>query len=238
MSSTVLIADASIPFSVSLAGALRGKAASVAILSSAAQEGSTLELAWNRPSPLSARTVILDAKNRFGALDCAVLAFDSASIPQECRAGDSSSITRLFDEYVRGNALLVSEITACFRRQKKGLFCFILLNRDRAIQSSSPVSLQSAPSAMQSQGQVKPAGISPDIACAMAESAFVTMAEEISSAFAATPDAGIQCVLAKVDPEDEASGLDWLVPQIDNPASRKENRWVKPGAKGLFAKFS
>lgn len=231
MSSTVLIADASIPFSVSLAGALRGKDASVAILSSTVPEGSTLDLAWNRPSPLSARTAVLDAKNRFSALDCAVLAFDTASIPADCKTGDSAAITRLFDEYVRGSALMASELASAFRRQKKGLFCFALVNRERAVPPS-----QSSPSATQAKDRTE--GLSSDIACAMAESAFVKMAEEISAACAASPDAGIQCVLAKVDPEDETASIDWLVAQIDNPASRKENRWVKPGAKGLFAKFS
>jgi hypothetical protein len=228
MSSTVLIADASIPFSVSLAGALRGKDASIAILSSTVQEGSTLDLAWNRPSPLSARTVALDAKNRFGTLDCAVLSFDPASIPLDCKTGDSAAITHLFDEYVRGNALMASEIASLFRKQKKGLFCFVLVNRERAVLSPAAVP----------QEKPQPEGLSPDIFCAMAESAFVKMAEEISSACAASPDGGIQCALAKVEPEDETAALDWLVAQIDNPASRKENRWVKPGAKGLFAKFS
>lgn len=238
MSSTVLIADASIPFAVSLAGALRGKDASVAILASAVQEGSTLDLFWNRPSPLSARTVMLDAKNRFDSLDCAVLAFDVASIPASCREGDSASITHLFDEYVRGYALLISEIVVAFRRQKKGLLCFVLVNRESATggQSSSVLSSSAAGPA---QSAIQATGLSPDIACAMAESAFVKLAEELSSSFAAAPADGIQCLLAKVDPADEATALDWLASQIVNPsASRKENRWVKPGAKGFFAKLS
>lgn len=238
MSSTVLIADSSIPFAVSLAGALRGKDASVAILSSAVQEGSTLDLFWNRPSPLSARTVMLDAKNRFDLLDCAVLAFDVASIPPSCKEGDSASITRLFDEYVRGHALLVSEIAAAFRRQKKGLFCFALVNRERPAggQSASTLAPSSAGSALSA---AQTPALSPDITCAMAESAFIKLAEELSSSFAASPADGIQCLLAKVDPTDEATALDWLAAQIVNPsASRKENRWVKPGAKGFFAKLS
>lgn len=213
MSINVLIADSSIPFSASLAEALRGKGASVAVLSGA-ESDNPADIPWNRPSPLSSRTVLLDVKNRFVNLDCAVIGFDPASLPQSLDVTDQTAIVRVADEFIRGNLLLVSALADLFRRQGKGVLCFALM------------------------GLADGTSAGRGIPVSVAESAFIRLAEETALTFVSSSVDGVQPLLVRLDPAESAAGLDWLVSRILNPApARKDARWVKAGARSIFGKL-
>lgn len=119
MSSSILVADVTSPFAGSLVGAMNGqdlRAIPVSGLHQAERQDSGFPgILWNRPSSLSARTVVLDALNRSPRLDGAVLSFELAS---------GLDPVRVCDEYIRGFMLLASELAGCFARQRSGFLVF------------------------------------------------------------------------------------------------------------------
>jgi hypothetical protein len=215
MSMSVLIADSSIPFAVSLAESLRGKKASVGLLSpydSGNPVAESVSFVWNRPSPLSARTVTLEMKNAFSSLDGAVLLFDASSIAYDSSAQDSTSAVRCVDEYVRGFMLLSLEIVRCFREQRKGTLAF----------------------AVRSAAALNPAL---SLSAAVAEGAFIRLADETALSCGRSED-GFQTLLVKLDPSGDAENVEWLSQQLfSTPQPRGQGRWIKAGSRGLFGKF-
>lgn len=224
MSSSILIADASCPVAVSLSESLRAKGAAVGLLSGLtplAESG----LTWNRSSPLSARTVVLGMKNAFGPFDRAVLAFDAQSFSASASPDDATAPVRCVDEYARGYLLLALEIAKAFKERRSGLLAFAL--------KPSP-----------------PQAVGANIPLAVAEGAFIRLAEEIAASFAAfratgaersrspaAPD-GPHALLARFESADDAESVSWLTEQLLAPMpQRLSARWVKAGARGLFGKF-
>ena len=224
MSSCALISDSSIPFAVSLTGFLRsspkGQDFGFSLLSEPAADTATASpsslIPWNRSSPLSARTVILEMKNAYSSFDRALLIFDTSTFFEILPDMDASSAIRCADEYIRGYLLLVAEIVKYFRQQKTGFILF-------AVRSSpSPEAKVSIP-------------------IAVAESAFLRLAEETASSFASSSlqgDAGLQALLVKLDPSEDTENIDWLSLQLTgSPPSRTQVRWIKAGSRGLFGKL-
>jgi len=209
---SVVIADKDLPLAVDLAGALRGRGIQTAILASPGQGSpSPMEIPWNRSSPLSARTVFVDAQNRNEPVGQLVLVFDTASLSGSLPHTDQSSEMRMVDDHVRSYLLLSQAAAARFRERDGGRIVFVLRG---GIQAGSHV----------------PA--------ALAEGAFSRLAEETAASFAASGNSGLQTLLVRMEAEDGAESLAWLVSQIENPSpSRGPSRWVKAGARGLFGRF-
>lgn len=236
MNQTVLVGDNYSPFACDLSVSLRSRGAAVFLLVSPEQgtvikEENTLKekdssdltkgvLVWNKPSPLSARTISLALKNRCEKEFQAVFVLDGPELIRTILAKEkasSSNVTvvadsaSLIDEYIRGLYLLVSEIASVFRQRGAGRFVFIL----KPLESSSGT-----------------------LVSALIESAFVRLAEEIAKDFASVGIPALQTMLIKIeDPENEEI-LAWTIDRILAYGSEKTGtRWIKAGSKGLFGKF-
>jgi len=230
MSMSVLIADKSVPFAVSLAGALRSRDASVALLSDASSEesaavssdsASLVDVPWNRASVLSARTVPIRIKNCFTSLDQAVLVFDTPLLEDSFSPEDPLSPVRVADEYVRGYMLLVRELCALFTAREQGRLVFVL--RDR---QTRDVPTDRAPG--------RPA----NMPVSVAEAAFVRLAEETASSLATLKIPSVQSLLVRIESADDTANLVWLEDQLVAPiGNRPQGRWIKAGSRGLFGKF-
>lgn len=223
-----MIADKSVPFAVSLAGALRSRDVSVALVSDASGEESAsapsdsaglADIPWNRPSTLSARTIPLAVKNRFGSLDQAVVVFDTPLLEAAFPPDDSLTPVRVADEYIRGYMLLVRELSALFAAQGKGRYIFALRVRDSTAERSAP----------------PPA----NLPVSVAESAFIRLAEETALSCGTSKDSAVQSLLVRMDNQDDSGNLLWLTEQLLTPAGNRSQavRWVKAGTRGLFGKF-
>jgi hypothetical protein len=224
MSSCALISDSSIPFAVSLTGFLASSSRtpdfgfgllSEPVLDTPSSLPST-SIPWNRSSTLSARTAILEMKNKYSSFDRALLIFDTPAFSGLFPDMEASSAIRCTDEYIRGYLLLVTELVKHFRRQKTGFMLFAVRG------SSSPEAKVNLP-------------------VAVAESAFMRLAEETASSFvngALSGDTGFQVLLVKLDPADDTENIDWLSLQLTGtPPARTQVRWVKAGSRGLFGKL-
>jgi len=222
MSSCTLISDSTIPFAVSLTGHLQGSPKredfSFGLLTEPAVDSGlalpSTAIPWNRSSTLSARTVLLDMKNKFSSFDRALLIFDTVTFSEIIPDMEASSSIRCTDEYVRGYLLLVAELVRYFRQQKKGFLVF-------AVRSSTLIDAKVS------------------IPVAVAESAFMRLAEETASSLASTSeDTGLQALLVKLDPAEDNGNLDWLSIQLTAPLpARTQVRWVKAGSRSLFGKL-
>ncbi len=213
MSLRALISDATVPVAVSLAGALRAQESEVAILSRL-DGASPLDIPWNRPSALSARTAILTAKNRFGVLDAGVVVFDSAAIPTDCLDGSPGGWCRFSDEYVRGYLLLAAEMSAALADARRGTLCFTLVERSVEVSGARPTER---------------------IGRAVAEAAFVQLAEETARSVLGS---GVSPLLVRFNPSEESEGLPWLAAAVaDSTSVRKDVRWVKSGSRGIFGRL-
>ena len=224
MSMSVLIADKSVPFAVSLAGALRSRAASVALLSDASSEesaavssdsASLVDVPWNRASVLSARTVPVRIKNCFASLDQAVLVFDTPLLEDSFSPEDPLSPVRVADEYVRGYMLLVRELCALFTAREQGRLVFVL--RDR---QTRDVPTDRAP------------GRPSNMPVSVAEAAFVRLAEETASSLATLKIPSVQSLLVRIESADDTANLVWLEDQLVAPiGNRPQGRWIKAGSR-------
>ncbi len=86
---------------------------------------SPLLLAWNRRSPVSARTVLLGALNATGSLDEAIILeppWTGAGLPLHETA--SAAIERAFDD-AKGPAFLAREVIQYFRGRGTGVLGFV-----------------------------------------------------------------------------------------------------------------
>jgi len=148
MSMSVLISDKSVPFASVLAGSLRARNASVALLCGIPEDtvpgrkesvdpSALCEIPWNRSSDLSARTVLLEIRNCFGPLDQAVLVFDLPVFAERLTA--TAGHAAVIDEYIKGYLLLALEIVSLFVRGKKGRLVFVV--RGRQPESRPPAGL-------------------------------------------------------------------------------------------------
>lgn len=229
MSMSVLICDKSVPFASTLAGSLRVHNVSVALLGGL-PEGKTSakavpadpsalrEIPWNRSSVLSARTVLLEARNSFDSLDQAVIVFDLPAFTEALQTPESQTVAVIVDGYVKGYMLLAGEIAAYFIRQKKGRLVF-------AVRGLPPAAKET----------VTRAGDSRDIPLAVAESAFIRLAEEFAALFAETGMVALQSLLVKLDQEADEEAVPWLVEHLlQGSAPRNQGRWLKAGSKGLL----
>jgi len=166
-------------------------------------------LPWNPPSLLSAHTAMLEAKTRYGGVDAAVLAFDADSFARSVNR-DGGDVSSVIDRLVTGWIYLEESLRERFAAAGKGYFCFV----------------HSVPAA---KGTPSPASL--PLAVALAESAFVRLAEET----AARNGDGIRSLLVRYENGGDETALEWLASRIaDGPPQRSQTRWVKAGSKGLF----
>ena len=97
-----------------------------------AQEAKTgmCTIEWNRSSPLSARSLVLQTTTIFGGMDEAVLYFDEEQYAAKAEKMDSEEIVRGCDEMIAGYQYLALEVLNAFQRREtsegKGRLVFLL----------------------------------------------------------------------------------------------------------------
>ena len=174
---------------------------------------------WNRSSALSARTVLLEVKNRFPQLDEAVFLFDTQYLAETFPAATQQNLLQIMDEHIKGWMLLVQESIDYLKKQKKGRLVFICIfpGKTGAVQNT---------------------------AVAVAESAFVRLAEETAKLFTSLSNPELHTLLVKCDADelkeatDQTAQITWIADQLESAETgRNSVRWIKAGSRGFFGKF-
>ncbi len=173
---------------------------------------------WSRNSPLSARSVILQAENACGAFQEAVIIFDTDWYSGRFEELTPSICSQAIDSMIGSYTHLVSEILARFKKKGGGTVIFVL---------------KKASTDEANGGFSKPVGI----LSGMAEGAFRGLAESIATTF--SQDEGMKIVLTKVDYGTADNHFaSWLFEVLDAPNSimgkydaKKGPQWFKMGAK-------
>jgi hypothetical protein len=82
-------------------------------------------IAWNRRSPLSARTVIMETRNIFKTIDEVIIVFSADTGRKEFHDLSLADIEKTVDEDIKGFSFLTREIFGALQRQKKGILSFV-----------------------------------------------------------------------------------------------------------------
>jgi NAD(P)-dependent dehydrogenase (short-subunit alcohol dehydrogenase family) len=141
MPRTILVTEGRSPLGAALVKLLAARGCSVAFTTDApgagaaqpgaAEPGSTepgapsspLALAWNRRSPVSARTVVVSMQNAFDTFDEALVLEPSCTAAGPLSAVASADVERSFDDG-KGTVFLVREVLAAFQG-RGGIICFV-----------------------------------------------------------------------------------------------------------------
>jgi len=165
-------------------------------------------ITWTRSSPISARTVLLQAQNTFGIPGQTILYFDAAEYAAAFSAYSLETITRGTDEMILGFQYLVYEAISRIEAAHDATLVFYL---------------QSDPE--REYGMLTSA----------AEAAFTALAEKTAELYAGK-NFGVLLVRGEEPVSSEAAG--WLFQYLQNPTNQKNSKnpkhashWVKPLAK-------
>jgi hypothetical protein len=82
-------------------------------------------LDWNPGSPVSARTLVIAAENRFDQIDEAILVCDPPSVRYAAADLTLTDIEILVNDDIKGWLFLVKELAAVFRERKKGTLALV-----------------------------------------------------------------------------------------------------------------
>jgi hypothetical protein len=124
---------------------------------------------WNRSSPISAHSVIINAENYFGQIDGAVLFFDSLAYDKIFVHNTLDEFTRATDELILGYNYLTLELLRRFSDKNPGKLFFVLQSQETQADALKNPSKQQMP--QQSIGLVT----------SMAQSAFKSFAENVAA---------------------------------------------------------
>jgi hypothetical protein len=108
---------------------------------------------WHKTSPVSARSMLLEAENKFEGLDCGFIVFDAEVFFSKFNVLSLENISRGNDEMLVSMEYLTYELIKRFEINKKGLLCFVLnsvpsfadiASNPRASHDSAPLTALSA----------------------------------------------------------------------------------------------
>ncbi|HAH60865.1 MAG TPA: hypothetical protein DCL73_02060 [Treponema sp.] len=205
---------------------------------SAGTSGSVAVASWNRPSSISARSLVLHAENLFGAVNETVLYFDAEEYASQFTVFSPEECTRALDTMISGYEYLSMEtITRLEQRKNAGKLVFLLKRHPAMEEVLHSAALRSS--------TVSPAG--PFVSAAQA--AFASFAENVAALTGDRPN--VTVVLVSCDANNETAAKDgslssWLagyLSSVDNlknkPGARQAINWIKAGAKGpgLLSRF-
>lgn len=124
---------------------------------------------WNRSSPISAHSVIINAENYFRQIDGAVLFFDSLAYDKIFTHNTIDEFTRATDELILGYTYLTLELLHRFSEHNPGKLFFVLQPQETKADSIKNPSKQ--PMTQQSLGLIT----------SMAQNAFKSFAENVAA---------------------------------------------------------
>jgi hypothetical protein len=238
MKKTILIAGKDFPSGGDFADGMAHAGYNVVITGRAeagnesGSSGSIVVASWNRPSSISARSLVLFAENAFGFVNETVLYFDASAYASQFTVLSPEECTRSLDTMISGYEYLAMETLARLDQRKAvGKLVFLIKSHptmEGVLRSSS----------LRSSTAI-PAG--PFVSASQA--AFVSFAENIA-AFAGDK-ADVTVVLVSCGDQNDISAKDgslalWLagyLTSLDNLKSKTGAKqavnWVKAGAKGF-----
>ena len=123
MNNTVLIAGGISPINTYLAEAAEKTDNKVLTADSSHSKNSAF--AWNPASPISARSLILQAENTFESIGTVILPFDTDSYEDYYSKISVETISKGIDNMVLGYFYIVSEVLARFEKYGEGNIVFI-----------------------------------------------------------------------------------------------------------------
>lgn len=187
---------------------------------------------WNKSSPLSARSLVLQTSSIFGRMDEAVLYFDEEWYASKAEKMDSEEIVRGCDEMIAGYQYLALEVLNSFKRRdtEDGPGTLVFLLKD------TPNQLDVLYNPAQKNG-LSPIA-SPVVASGAAS--FAAFAENLAAV--CQDSIFVNVVLIRGDSNMEGFRRDdetgrWLCSYLDSeegspkaPENRTKVKWIRPGA--------
>jgi NAD(P)-dependent dehydrogenase (short-subunit alcohol dehydrogenase family) len=173
------------------------------------QDTRRIVLDWNSGSPISARTLVLQAANRLEHIDNAVLVCVPPAYRCSVEGLFPADIDRLMDDNLKSWYFLVRELLAAFRVRKAGTLAMALLET----------------------GQKNDAG--PDLVGPAVGSAFRSFAHNVLLSVAGAPYTvmGFSCS----DPGEEGAFAAYIFKILDE-GKKNSGKWHKYGKLGLFGR--
>ena len=236
MEKTILIAGKDLPYGGDFADGMALAGYNVVVTGNPESDGAAVTAgdiviaSWNRPSSVSARSLVLQAENAFTVIDETVLYFDAAVYAQQFTALSPEECTRAIDTMISGYHYLTMEILSRIEQRKEsGKLIYIVRHhpsmadviRSSAIRSSTA------------------SAAGPFVSSA--EAAFTAFAENIA-AYAGDKQ-NVSVVLVSCDVQNDAAEKDgslasWLadyLAALDGAKSRRSAKqslsWIKAGSK-------
>jgi len=93
--------------------------------SQASAKENGISLDWNPGSPISARTLVIAAENRFSQIDEAILVCDPPSVRYAAADLTLTDIEILVNDHIKGWLFLVKELAAVFKAREKGTLALV-----------------------------------------------------------------------------------------------------------------
>ncbi len=224
MEKTYLIAGKEYPFCEDFANYIvnSGNKVMVTVLDNDAAANPEASTVWNRSSPISARSLVLETETTLGDIDTSFLIFDTSLYVNDFEKMTIEVISRALDSLFAGYMYVTLELLERISKKGSGNICFILKKHS---------SLQEAIKT-QKRTDTLPAGPLVDAAA----SAFRSFAEGIAVKYASAP-IGIQLVECLNGIDESTELYPWLLSFVES-ASKKPvveaklaGKWLQPGAK-------
>ncbi|MCR5612197.1 hypothetical protein [Treponema sp.] len=212
-------------------------------------EGGIVPALWNKMSPVSARSLVLECENTFRQIDEAVLVFDEAFYAQKFDGMNQENCSAGCDEMITGYQYLTQEIVDRFEKR----FSYGYSDAQEFKPAKLVFILKFSPSEADilknnSLRNTVPCAAGPFVAAAAG--AFAAFAENIASMFAGRDYMTVVLVKGDVSMElckNDRTFASWLCSYMDEVDSLKHKlnakqcaTWVKAGSKapggglGLF----
>lgn len=178
---------------------------------------------WHKSSPISSRSMLLEAENTFGSIDCCFVVFDTEVFFSKYKILSLENISHGNDEMLISVQYLVYELMKRFTIQKSGLLCFVLnplpsladsVLKNREVSDSLPVSALTA----------------------AAEAGFRCFAENIAASSTSLIDFDVLMVEQKSEAREDLA--DWLISFTETYSNAEKKfsskdvvKWLHIGAK-------
>ncbi len=189
---------------------------------------------WNKSSPLSARSLVLQAITIFGKLDEAILYFDEEWFASKAEKMDSEEIAKGCDEMIACYQYLALEIISTFQKRSTsegaGTLVFLLKETPSRIDVLNSPALKDGLSAI----------ASPLVSAGKA--AFASFAENLAAVCQDSIFANIELVRGDSSKEgfrrDDETGR-WICSYLNSESVKTKHKvqWVRPGTKPVTSGF-
>ncbi len=225
MEKAYLLAGKEYPFCEDFANYVTNNGDSIMVTLLDSKEKATIatpSFSWNRASPISARSLVLEAETTFKKIDTAFIMFDTALYVEEFEKMGIEVISRGMDTLYAGYMYLTIELIERFLKKGEGNICFILKTHSSLLE------------AVRQQKRTENAPSSPFVDAAA--SAFRSFAENIAVKYAGAP-VGIQLVECTSATNDATQLCPWLLPFVESSSekpivdAKAAGKWFQIGSK-------